>query len=187
MGQPFNVSPPDKQKLYNEVGIGGMISFNRFPGDLDRKTVATGIRNSGGHAFNPKDGTLWFTDNQVDGMGDETPPGELNKMPKMGMWYGHPYYGGGNVKSLQFALQRLGSESVLTNDSQIIKKSDKVIFPGQGAQFSGMGKDLFENSKTACELFNNANEILGFKISKVIFEGPNDDLNNKLEQPRIHL
>ena len=73
MGQPFNVSPPDKQALYNEVGIGGMISFNRFPGDLDRKTVATGIRNSGGHAFNPKDGKLWFTDNQVDGMGDETP------------------------------------------------------------------------------------------------------------------
>jgi glucose/arabinose dehydrogenase len=99
MGQPFNVSPPDKQKLYNEVGIGGMISFNRFPGELDRKTVATGIRNSGGHAFNPKDGTLWFTDNQVDGMGDETPPGELNKMPKMGMWYGHPYYGGGNVRT----------------------------------------------------------------------------------------
>ena len=62
MGQPFNVSPPDKQKLYNEVGIGGMISFNRFPGELDRKTVATGIRNSGGHAFNPKDGTLWFTE-----------------------------------------------------------------------------------------------------------------------------
>ena len=39
------------------------------------------------------------------------------------------------------------------------------IFPGQGTQFSGMGKDLFENSKTAYELFNNANEILGFEIS----------------------
>ncbi len=98
MGQPFNVSPRSKQDLYNEVGIGGMISFNRFPGELERKVVATGIRNSGGHAFNPKDGKLWFTDNQVDGMGDETPPGELNKMPKMGMWYGHPYYGGGNVR-----------------------------------------------------------------------------------------
>ena len=45
------------------------------------------------------------------------------------------------------------------------------IFPGQGAQFSGMGKDLFENSKTAYELFNNANEILGFKISDVMFNG----------------
>ena len=37
--------------------------------------MAIGLRNSVGHAFNPKDGTLWFTDNQVDGMGDETPPG----------------------------------------------------------------------------------------------------------------
>ena len=104
MGQPFNVSPPDKQKLYNEVGIGGMISFNRFPGELDRKTVATGIRNSGGHAFNPKDGTLWFTDNQVDGMGDETPPGELNKACALGpnVWYGHPYTGGGEVRTNEY-------------------------------------------------------------------------------------
>jgi glucose/arabinose dehydrogenase len=102
MGQPFNVSPPEKQELYNEVGIGGMISFNRFPGELDRQVVATGIRNSGGHAFNPVDGSLWFTDNQVDGMGDETPPGELNRMPKMGMWYGHPYYGGGDVRTADY-------------------------------------------------------------------------------------
>jgi len=107
MGQPFNVSPPEKQELYNTVGIGGMISFNRFPGELDRKVVATGIRNSGGHAFNPKDGKLWFTDNQVDGMGDETPPGELNKMPKMGMWYGHPYYGGGNVRTGEYKDQTI--------------------------------------------------------------------------------
>ena len=49
-------------------------------------------------------------------------------------------YGGGNVKSLQFALQRLGSESVLTNDSKIIQKSDKVIFPGQGAAGIAMKK-----------------------------------------------
>jgi len=93
LGQPFNVAPADKIELYEEVGIGGMIRFNRFPGELEREVVATGIRNSVGHAFNPKDGSLWFTDNQVDGMGDETPPGELNKMPKMGMWYGHPYDG----------------------------------------------------------------------------------------------
>jgi len=99
LGQPFNVSPPEKQEIFNKVGIGGMIRFNRFPGKLDREVIATGIRNSVGHDFNPKDNSLWFTDNQVDGMGDETPPGELNKMPKMGMWYGHPYYGGGDVRT----------------------------------------------------------------------------------------
>ncbi len=79
MGQPFNVTGPDKIDLYAEVGIGGMIRFNRFPGDLDREVVAIGIRNSVGHAFNPKDGALWFTDNQVDGMGDETPPGRSSR------------------------------------------------------------------------------------------------------------
>ena len=92
MGQPFNVAPADKYPLYDQVGIGGMIRFNRFPGKLDREVVGIGIRNSVGHAFNPKDGTLWFTDNQVDGMGDETPPGELNKACALGpkVWYGHP-------------------------------------------------------------------------------------------------
>ena len=62
------------------------------------------------------------------------------------------------------------------------------IFPGQGAQFSGMGKDLFENSKTANELFNNANEILGFKISDVMFNGSAEDLKQTLvTQPAIFL
>ena len=51
LGQPFNVAPADKLDLYQEVGIGGMIRFNRFPGSLDREVVATGIRNSVGHAL----------------------------------------------------------------------------------------------------------------------------------------
>ena len=62
------------------------------------------------------------------------------------------------------------------------------ICPGQGAQFSGMGKDLFENSKTAYELFNNANEILGFKISDVMFSGSAEDLKQTaVTQPAIFL
>lgn len=101
MGQPFNVASLDKYPLYDEVGIGGIIRFNRFPGELDREVVAIGIRNSVGHAFNPNNGDLWFTDNQVDGMGDETPPGELNKACGLGpdVWYGFPYYGGGEVRT----------------------------------------------------------------------------------------
>lgn len=100
LGQPFNVSPPEKLGFYSKLGIGGMIRMNRD--GTGREVVATGIRNSVGHAFNPKDGTLWFTDNQVDGMGDEIPPGELNKMPKIGMWYGHPYYGGGSTRTDEY-------------------------------------------------------------------------------------
>ena len=105
LGQPFNVAPAEKLELYNKVGIGGMIRMNRD--GSGREVIATGIRNSVGHAFNPRDGSLWFTDNQVDGMGDETPPGELNKMPDVGMWYGHPYTGGGDVRTNEYKDQEI--------------------------------------------------------------------------------
>ena len=62
------------------------------------------------------------------------------------------------------------------------------IFPGQGAQFSGMGLDLYENSTLAQELFENANDILGFKITDTMFEGTTDDLKEtKVTQPAIFL
>tara|TARA_B000000532_G_scaffold205741_1_gene173469 strand:+ start:130 stop:1020 length:891 start_codon:yes stop_codon:yes gene_type:complete len=62
------------------------------------------------------------------------------------------------------------------------------IFPGQGAQFPGMGKNLFENSKTAYELFNIANEILGFRISDIMFDGSAEDLKQtSVTQPAIFL
>ncbi|MFT5659379.1 MAG: glucose/arabinose dehydrogenase [Gammaproteobacteria bacterium] len=108
LGQPFNVTPANKIALYQETGIGGMIRMNRD--GSGREVVATGIRNSVGHAFNPVDGSLWFTDNQVDGMGDETPPGELNRIPEPGMWFGHPYYGGGEVRTNEYKGQDIPAE-----------------------------------------------------------------------------
>jgi len=62
------------------------------------------------------------------------------------------------------------------------------VFPGQGAQFPGMGKDLYENSSEAKALFDKANEILGFDITKVMFEGDVEDLKQtKVTQPAIFL
>ena len=62
------------------------------------------------------------------------------------------------------------------------------VFPGQGAQFSGMGKELYENSALAKEMFNQANEILGFDIQKVMFEGTDEELKQtKVTQPAIFL
>lgn len=62
------------------------------------------------------------------------------------------------------------------------------IFPGQGAQFTGMGLDLYENSPLAQELFENANEILGFSITDIMFEGSSEDLKQtKVTQPAIFL
>ncbi len=52
--------------------------------------------------FNPKDRTLWSNDNQVDGMGDDQPPGELNRIEKAGLDFGFPWYGGGHTRTNEY-------------------------------------------------------------------------------------
>lgn len=62
------------------------------------------------------------------------------------------------------------------------------VFPGQGAQFIGMGKDLYETSPVAKEMFEKANEILGFRITDLMFNGTDEDLRQtKVTQPAIFL
>lgn len=62
------------------------------------------------------------------------------------------------------------------------------IFPGQGAQFAGMGKDLYEKSDKARDLFENANDILGFRITDIMFNGTDEDLKQtNVTQPAIFL
>jgi len=71
-------------------------------------------------------------------------------------------------------------------NNRIVMKA--FIFPGQGAQFTGMGKDLYEGSPKAKALFNKANEILGFDIAQVMFEGSTEDLRQtKITQPAVFL
>ena len=93
LGQPYNVQPRDKLKLYDEVGIGGIVRMNPFDGSK-REVYARGVRNSVGLEFNPKDDTLWFTDNQTDGMGDDIPAGEINRATKAGQFFGYPWIQG---------------------------------------------------------------------------------------------
>ena len=99
LGQPYNVPAPEKMDLYRTHGIGGIV---RMDADgKNREVYATGIRNSVGIDF-AADKTLWFTDNQVDGMGDDKPPGELNHATKAGENFGFPWFGGGSVRTVEY-------------------------------------------------------------------------------------
>jgi glucose/arabinose dehydrogenase len=106
LGQPHNVPPPEKMDLYNEWGIGGIIRMN-----LDgsgREVYTRGVRNSVGQDFHPETGELWFTDNQVDGMGDDIPPGEINRQTAPGQ-----HFGGGDVRTNEYADQEPPADAVM--------------------------------------------------------------------------
>ncbi|MCI4678563.1 PQQ-dependent sugar dehydrogenase [Rhodoblastus acidophilus] len=101
VGQPTNVPTPTEQKIFAKWGLGGILRFDR--NGENREIFASGIRNSVGMDFQPGSDVLWFTDNQVDGMGDDIPPEELNKAPRAGLNFGFPWYGGGHVRTRQWA------------------------------------------------------------------------------------
>ena len=100
IGQPFNVFDQSKMALYNRIGMGGIIRMDRD--GKNREVYARGIRNSVGMDINPANGDVWFTDNQVDGMGDTIPPGELNRSTELGQHFGFPWYGGGTVRTNEY-------------------------------------------------------------------------------------
>lgn len=96
LGQPYNVQPKEKVELYESLGIGGIIRMNQD--GSEREVYAKGLRNPVGMDFNPVTGELWTNDNQVDGMGDDTPPGELDRITEAGQHFGFPYLGGATVR-----------------------------------------------------------------------------------------
>ena len=111
LGQPFNVAPAEKLDLYREHGIGGIIRINQD--GTGREVYTYGVRNSVGHDFHPATGELWWTDNQVDGMGDDIPPGEINHQTAAGQHFGHPWYGGGDVRTNEYEGEEVPVEVVM--------------------------------------------------------------------------
>ena len=100
LGQPFNVPAKDKIEPFKKAGIGGIVRMDQ--NGANREVYATGLRNPVGFDFNPATGELWTNDNQVDGMGDDIPPGELNRITAAGQEFGFPWYGGGHVRTNEF-------------------------------------------------------------------------------------
>ncbi|MGB3406013.1 MAG: PQQ-dependent sugar dehydrogenase [Jannaschia sp.] len=122
LGQPFNVAPAEKLDLYAEWGIGGIIRMNTD--GTGREVYTYGVRNSVGHDFHPVTGDLWWTDNQVDGMGDDIPPGEINHQTAMGQHFGHPWYGGGDTRTNEYAGQEVPVEVVMPASLTVAHAAD---------------------------------------------------------------
>ncbi|MEP6504291.1 MAG: PQQ-dependent sugar dehydrogenase [Betaproteobacteria bacterium] len=143
LGQPYNVPPKEKMDLYRQWGIGGIIRMGQD--GKNREVYAIGMRNPVGMDFNPKDKTLWANDNQVDGMGDDAPPGELNHVTKAGQNFGFPWYGGGHVLTNEYKDQKPPADVVFPEVEQAAHAADLGLtfytgkmFPAkyQGAIFS---------------------------------------------------
>ncbi len=139
LGQPFNVAPAEKLDLYSEVGIGGIIRMN--VDGTEREVYTYGVRNSVGHDHHPVTGELWFTDNQVDGMGDDIPPGEINRQTEMGQNFGHPWFGGGTVRTNEYAGQEVPVEVVHPASETIAHAADLGMRFYTGNMFPDMYKN----------------------------------------------
>ena len=133
VGQPYNVPAPDKYDLYYKAGLGGILRMDR--NGANREVYAHGIRNSVGLDFNPKDKTLWFTDNQVDGMGDDIPPGEINRATKPGQDFGFPWYGGGHTRTAEYKDQTPPADVVFPQVEEAAHAADLGMMFYNGPMF----------------------------------------------------
>jgi glucose/arabinose dehydrogenase len=122
LGQPYNVPSKEKWQLYTKIGMGGVIRMDQD--GKNREVYATGLRNPVGMDFNPKDKTLWTNDNQVDGMGDDIPPGEMNRIDKMGENFGFPWYGGGHTRTNEYKAETPPADVIFPEVEQIAHAAD---------------------------------------------------------------
>ena len=133
LGQPYNVPPKDKIELYHKVGMMGIIRMDQD--GKNREVFATGLRNPVGFDFNPKDKTLWSNDNQVDGMGDDIPPGEMNRVDKIGLDFGFPWYGGGHTRTNEYKNETPPAGVVFPEVEQVAHAADLGLSFYTGDQF----------------------------------------------------
>jgi glucose/arabinose dehydrogenase len=102
VGAPCNVCEPDPDRYAN------IMRMNRDGSGVE--VFARGVRNTVGFDWHPADGSLWFTDNGRDMLGDDVPPDELNHAPKAGMNFGFPYCHGGSIADPEFGSKHACAE-----------------------------------------------------------------------------
>ena len=139
LGQPYNVPPAEKLDMYREWGIGGIIRMNRD--GTDREVYTYGVRNSVGQDFHPETGELWWTDNQVDGMGDDIPAGEINHQTAMGQHFGFPWYGGGSTRTNEYKDSEPPADIVFPAVETVAHAADLGMMFYTGNQFPAAYKN----------------------------------------------
>lgn len=130
----------------------------------NREIFARGVRNSVGFDWSPVDGTLWFTDNGRDWLGDDSPPDELNRAPRAGLHFGYPFCHGGDIADPEFGARRSCGE--FTPPAQRL-----------GPHVAGLGMRFYTGAMFPAEYRNqifiaehgswNRSKKIGYRISLV--------------------
>ena len=141
IGQPHNVPPKEKRTLYDRWGMGGVIRMK--PDGSGREVFARGIRNSVGMDFNPADGVLWFTDNQADWLGDDIPPGEINRAPRAGLNFGFPWYGGGHIRTREYSDETPPADAVFPEVEEVAHAADLGLIFYRGEKLPAQWRGIF--------------------------------------------
>ncbi len=131
------------------------------------EVVADGVRNSVGFDWHPKTGELWFTDNGADGMGDDIPPDELNRVTKAGQHFGFPYFGGKSVKLTGYE----------NKTAPVEVTPPEIEFQ---AHTANLGIEFYEGSMFPAEYKNDAFVVqhgswnrtvpVGYRIMRILFD-----------------
>lgn len=167
LGQPYNVTPQNKLALFDEIGIGGIIRLNRD--GSGREVFTRGVRNSVGQDFHPVTGEFWFTDNQVDGMGDDIPPGEINRQTAAGQHFGFPWYGGGAVRTHAYAGQDVPVDVVMPASETVAHAADLGMVFYTGDMFPARYRNAIFSAQRGSW---NRSERIG---ARVMVSFPQDD------------
>mgnify|MGYP001032220565 CR=1 FL=1 len=149
-------------------GFGLILSMQ--PDASDKRIYAKGIRNSVGFDWQPDTGVLWFTDNGRDNLGDNRPPGELNRAPQAGMHFGFPYCHGGDIADPKFGDERKCGEFAAPAQKLGphvaplgMRFYDGKMFP---KQYQG---DIFIAEHGSW----NRSKKIGYRITRVSIDGDN--------------